>query len=117
MVEEETIFHKIVKGQIPCTKVYEDDDVLAFKDINPAAPFHCLVIPKDMQGLTSVAKASKEHIEILGKLMVAVSKIAEENNLEKGFRTVLNTGEEGGQTVNYIHIHILAGRNLKWPPG
>lgn len=116
-MENETVFHKILKGQIPSTKVYEDDDVYAFKDINPVAPFHCLVIPKKMDGLVSLAHADSSHIEILGKLMVAVSKIAEQEKLEKGFRTVLNTGEEGGQTVNYIHLHILAGRDLKWPPG
>mmetsp|Transcript_28520 Transcript_28520/g.29672 ORF Transcript_28520/g.29672 Transcript_28520/m.29672 type:complete len:118 (-) Transcript_28520:43-396(-) len=117
MVEEETIFHKMVKGYIPVDKIYEDEDVLAFKDINPQAPFHCLVIPRKMQGLSSLAKATDEHKDILGKLMLAVAKIAEKNKLEKGFRTVINTGQEGGQTVNYIHIHILAGRELKWPPG
>lgn len=115
--EKETIFHKILKKEIPSTKVYEDDYVYAFKDINPVADFHCLVIPKQMQGLSSIAKASDKHLDILGRLMLAVSKIAEENKLEKGFRTVINTGQEGGQTVDYIHIHVIAGRDLKWPPG
>lgn len=116
-INEETIFHKIIKKDIPSKMVYENEDVYAFKDINPCAPFHCLVIPKRMQGLSSLSKADDSHIDILGKLLLAVSKIAEQENLEKGFRTVINTGEEGGQTVNYIHIHILAGRNLSWPPG
>ncbi len=117
MVEQETLFHKLLDGRIPSTKVYEDDFVYAFKDINPVAPFHCLVIPKKMQGLSSISKATEEHEVILGKLMVAVSKIANENKLEKGFRTVINTGEDGGQTVPYIHIHIIGERSMKWPPG
>lgn len=117
MVEEQTIFHKIIDKKIPSEKVYEDDDIYAFKDINPSAPFHCLVIPKVMNGLNSLASANEGHVELLGKMMVAISKIAKEQKLEKGFRTVFNTGEEGGQSVNYIHAHILAGRELKWPPG
>lgn len=122
MVEETpkdqiTLFHKIVRGEIKSEKVYEDDDVYAFKDINPVAPFHCLLIPKKLNGLTSLLNAKKEHSDILGKLMLAASKIAEEQKLEKGFRLVINNGEDSGQSVNYIHLHIIAGRSLKWPPG
>lgn len=119
MVEEkkETIFHKILKGDIKSEKVYEDDYVYAFKDVYPVAPFHVLVIPKLNHEIESLLKVDSQHEVILGKLMVAVSKIAKENNLEKGYRTIINTGEGGGQTVFYLHIHIIAGRELTWPPG
>lgn len=116
MVEGGTIFDKIIKGDIPCDKVYENEDVLAFKDINPQAPFHCLVIPKKFNGLSQLSKATKEHSEILAKLMLAVAEIANENKLE-GFRVVINDGKDSGQTVFHLHIHILAGRELNWPPG
>jgi len=117
MVENETLFHKIVDGRIPSTKVYEDDYIYAFKDINPVAPFHCLIIPKIMSGLSGLDKATDDHEAILGKMMVAASKIAKEQNITNGFRTVINTGEDGGQTVSYIHMHMIAGKPLGWPPG
>lgn len=117
MSEEKTIFHKILNKEIPSECVYEDEFVYAFKDITPQAPFHCLVIPKKMQGLVSLMDATDEHEAILGKLMVATARIAKEQKLEKGYRTVINSGAEPGQTVFYLHVHVLAGRNFTWPPG
>jgi diadenosine tetraphosphate (Ap4A) HIT family hydrolase len=114
-----TLFDKIISGEIPAAIVKQDDKVLAFKDINPAAPAHILVIPKDRAGLTNIRKASPEHIEILGRLMVAAGEIA--NDTELGFgdgaRIVINDGPDGGQEVMHLHIHVLGGREMTWPPG
>ena len=114
-----TLFDKIISGEIPAAIVKQDDKVLAFKDINPAAPAHILVIPKDRAGLTNIRKASPEHIEILGRLMVAAGEIA--NDTELGFgdgaRIVINDGPDGGQEVMHPHIHVLGGREMTWPPG
>jgi len=127
--DAETIFDKIIAGDIPSDKVMETDDILAFKDINPAAPAHILVIPKDRMGLSNLRKSSPEHIEILGKLLVAAGEIA--RNTELGFggdddssggfgggaRIVINDGKDGGQEVPHLHVHVLGGRSLTWPPG
>lgn len=117
--EPDTIFDKIIAGEIPAAVVFEDDQVLAFKDINPAAPAHVLVIPKFRRGLSNLRKASNEHIEILGRLLVAAGKIA--NDTELGFgdgaRVVINDGNDGGQEVPHLHVHVLGGRQLTWPPG
>ena len=114
-----TLFDKIISGEIPAAIVKQDDKVLAFKDIKPAAPAHILVIPKDRAGLTNIRKASPEHIEILGRLMVAAGEIA--NDTELGFgdgaRIVINDGPDGGQEVMHLHIHVLGGREMTWPPG
>lgn len=114
-----TLFDKIISGEIPAAIVKQDDKILAFKDINPAAPAHILVIPKDRAGLTNIRKASPEHIEILGRLMVAAGEIA--NDTELGFgdgaRIVINDGTDGGQEVMHLHIHVLGGRAMTWPPG
>ena len=114
-----TLFDKIISGEIPAAIVKQDDKILAFKDINPAAPAHILVIPKDRAGLTNIRKASPEHIEILGRLMVAAGEIA--NDTELGFgdgaRIVVNDGTDGGQEVMHLHIHVLGGRAMTWPPG
>jgi histidine triad (HIT) family protein len=117
--EPETIFDKIVSGEIPVTIVKEDDKILAFKDINPAAPSHVLVIPKDRQGLTRLSKASPEHYEILGRLMVAAGEIAADESLGfgQGARIVVNDGNEVGQEVFHLHLHVLGGREFSWPPG
>lgn len=114
--EENTIFHKILKGEIPSTKVYENDDVYAFRDISPQAPTHIIVIPKKMNGLNMLSSAKEEHVPILGKLLLACSVIAEQEKLERGYRVVINCGKEGCQSVNYIHLHLLGGKQLGWPP-
>lgn len=115
--ETKTIFHKVLSKEIPTEAVYEDDFVYAFKDNNPVSPFHVLVVPKKLQGLTSLSKATDEHEQILGKLLVAVSKIAKEYNLDDGFRTVINNGDNAGQSVFYLHVHLIGKKKLGWPPG
>ena len=117
--EPGTIFDKILAGEIPATIVKEDDKILAFKDINPAAPAHVLVIPKERDGLTRIRKATNEHIEILGRLMVAAGEIAKDESLGfgDGARIVINDGKEGGQEVFHLHVHVLGGRAFTWPPG
>ena len=112
---EDCLFCKIVNGDIPAEKVYEDEHALAFKDINPAAPVHILVIPK--KHLSSVAHAEISDQSLLGKLLLTANRVAKEQGLEKGFRYIINTGEQGGQTVFHLHLHILGGRPLVWPPG
>ena len=115
--EEETIFHKIVAGKIPSTKVYENDDVYSFRDINPVAKVHIIIVPKKMQGLNMLSSAKEEHIPILGKLLLAASEIAKQEKLEKGYRIVINCGKEGCQSVPYLHLHLIGGQQLSWPPG
>jgi diadenosine tetraphosphate (Ap4A) HIT family hydrolase len=114
-----TLFDKIISGEIPASIVKQDEHVLAFKDIYPAAPVHILVIPKDRAGLTNIRKASPEHIEILGRLMVAAGEIAKDRDLGfgDGARIVINDGPDGGQDVMHLHIHVLGGRAMTWPPG
>ena len=109
-----TIFDKIIAKEIPATIVKEDDHILAFKDINPVAPAHILVIPKDRNGLTQIRKASAEHTDILGRLLVAAGEIANDSDLGfgDGARIVINDGNDGGQEVYHIHVHVLGGRKL-----
>ena len=110
------LFCKIIAGDIPSNKVYSDDDVYAFHDINPAAPQHVLIIPK--KHLTDVRSANEEDQALMGKLLLKANDLAKELGLdEKGFRYVINTGEYGGQTGFHLHLHILGGRALGWPPG
>lgn len=109
------LFCKIVAGQIPSTKVYEDDYVYAFMDIDPQAPFHAIVIPKEH--IASAAEINAENSILISKVFEAISIIAKQENLENGFRVVNNCGKDGGQTVGHIHFHLLARRNLAWPPG
>lgn len=109
------LFCKIIKGEIPSTKVYEDEYVLAFKDIDPQAPFHAVVIPK--QHFVSAAEINSDNSVYVSKIFEAISKIAKDNNLDSGFRVVTNCGKDGGQTVGHLHYHLLAGRRLHWPPG
>lgn len=110
------IFCKIVSGDIPSTKVYEDDKILAFRDLNPEAPEHVLVIPKEH--IQSIAHAKEEHLNLLGYLQLKIPEIAKKLAIdESGFRVVANTGDEGGQTVHHLHYHLLGGRQMKWPPG
>ncbi len=110
-----TIFQKIIDKQIPADIVYEDDRCLAFRDINPQAPTHVLVIPK--RAIRSVAELEASDADLIGYLFVVVRKIAEQEGLSNGYRTVINSGRDGGQTVDHLHIHLLGGRGLAWPPG
>ena len=112
--DDDCIFCKIIKGKIPSKKIYEDDEILAFHDITPHAPIHFLVIPKrHIPDLTETADS-----ELLGKLVVKARELAVEQGCgEKGFRLVINCKSDAGQTVNHLHLHILGGRHLKWPPG
>jgi len=110
------LFCKMVSGEIAPDKVYEDDDVLAFRDINPQAPLHLLVIPK--VHISTLNDLDEEHAALLGKMYFAVTKIARQQGVaEDGYRTVVNCNRDGGQTVFHIHLHMLAGRGLQWPPG
>ena len=109
------LFCKIIAGEIPSKKIYEDEDVYAFADIDPQAPFHAVIVPK--VHISSVAEITPENSIYIAKIYEAVAKIASAENLEKGFRVVTNCGEEGGQTVGHLHFHLLARRYLQWPPG
>jgi Diadenosine tetraphosphate (Ap4A) hydrolase and other HIT family hydrolases len=112
----DTIFSKIVRREIPADIVYEDDEVLAFRDLNPQAPVHVLFIPK--QPLATLNDATAGDAELLGKLLLATAVYAKQEGLaEQGYRTVINTNEDGGQTVYHLHVHLLAGRRMHWPPG
>ncbi|XP_071737619.1 14 kDa zinc-binding protein [Rutidosis leptorrhynchoides] len=112
-----TIFDKIIKKEIPANVVYEDDKVLAFRDINPQAPTHIVLIPKVRDGLTGLSKAEERHIEILGRLLYTAKVVAKQENLKEGFRIVINDGPKGCQSVYHIHVHLLGGRQMNWPPG
>lgn len=109
------LFCKIAAGEIPSTKVFEDDKVLAFRDIDPQAPFHVVIIPK--AHISCAAEITEENSALIAHIFEVVAKIAAEQKLDKGFRVVNNCGEQGGQTVNHLHFHMLAGRNMGWPPG
>ena len=109
------LFCKIIKGEIPSTKVYEDEFVYAFLDIDPQAPFHAVIVPKIH--IKSADEISGENSMYIAKIFEAVAKIAKYENLENGYRVVNNCGVDGGQTVGHIHFHLLARRNLQWPPG
>lgn len=110
------IFCKIVEGSMPSEKVYEDDAVLAFKDIHAQAPVHLLVIPK--RHIPSVREIGEEEGALMGRIFAVINQLAEEHGLaDRGFRIVNNCGQEGGQTVHHIHFHLLGGRALTWPPG
>ena len=106
------LFCKIARGEIPCRKVYEDDELFAFHDINPVAPVHFMVIPK--LHLDSLSQAGSEHAVLLGKMLLLAPRLAKEQGLDHGFRTVINTGKGGGQEVFHFHIHIIGGGNI--PP-
>ena len=110
------LFLKIIERDIPADIVYEDDDVLAFRDINPQAPLHVLVIPK--KHIRTLNDVSGEDQTLLGKLLIVARNIArDEGFAEEGYRVVMNCNRDAGQTVFHIHVHLLAGRSLSWPPG
>ena len=109
------IFCKIIEGTIPSTAVYQDDFGYAFADINPQAPVHVLLVPREH--IESLDEANKEHRALLGHLLLAAAEIARKKGLGSGYRIVMNTGVDGGQTVEHLHLHLLGGRALTWPPG
>ncbi|WP_446009436.1 histidine triad nucleotide-binding protein [Candidatus Electrothrix sp.] len=111
---EDCLFCKIIRGDIPADKLYEDDEVLAFRDIAPVAPVHFLVIPK--KHISGPSGVTEEDDKVIGKMMRIGNHIAKEEGLEQ-FRLVLNNGAEAGQTVFHIHMHVIGGRSLNWPPG
>ena len=112
---DDCIFCKIAKGEIPSNKAYEDDQILVFHDITPAAPVHLLAIPK--VHIQSAGEVDERNAEVVGHLFAVIAKLSKELKLDDGFRVVTNAGKNGGQTVNHLHFHLLAGRQLAWPPG
>ncbi len=111
---EDTIFGRILRGEIPCDEVFSDDLCLAFRDIQPQAPTHILVIPR--KAIKNLNEASKEDKTLLGHLLLVGARVAKQEGIEN-WRTVINNGAEAGQTVFHLHVHIIGGRPLKWPPG
>ncbi len=110
------IFCKIIQGDIPSQKVYEDDLVMAFNDISPQAPVHILIIPKEHY--SNILEVEESQKELIGHIFMIAKKIAREMGIhEKGFRIVMNCNRDGGQTVFHLHFHLLAGRQMHWPPG
>lgn len=108
---EDCIFCKIIKGEVPSTKVYEDDEILAFRDISPVTPVHVLVIPK--KHITSLVDLKPEDEAVIGRIYTVINKIAkQEGILEKGYRVIVNCGEDGGQVVKHVHFHLLGGKKL-----
>lgn len=111
----ETLFSKIIRREIPADIVYEDDLALAFKDISPQAPVHILIIPK--KPLPQLAAAESEDHALMGHLLLTAKRVAKLAGLKNGYRLVINNGSDGGQTVDHLHLHILGGRQMQWPPG
>jgi len=109
------LFCKIVAGRVPSKKVYEDEKAYAFEDINPQAPTHVLVIPK--KHITDIKEATDADAEIIGYLNLVAARIARERELTHGYRTVYNVGPDAGQSVFHLHLHLLGGRKMSWPPG
>ena len=109
------LFCKIIEGQIPSTPVYQDELAYAFADINPKAPVHVLIVPREHFG--SLDEASQAKRALLGHLLWAAAEIARKKGLAKGYRVVVNTGSDGGQTVDHLHLHLMGGRMMTWPPG
>ncbi len=114
-MSESCLFCRIATGEIPAEYVWEDDRCVAFRDLHPQAPVHLLVIPREH--IASHAHAMAEHTALLGHLMSVVSDLARSHGLAKGYRLVINTGQDGGQTVEHLHLHLLGGRAMGWPPG
>jgi histidine triad (HIT) family protein len=115
MTDPNCLFCKIIAGKIPSKKVYEDDRVFVFEDINPQAPTHVLIIPKEH--IEGVNTARPEDAEIIGYCHLVAAKLGRERKIEEGYRTVYNVGPNSGQSVFHLHLHLLGGRDLKWPPG
>ena len=111
-----TVFDKLLSKEWDCKKVYEDDKAFAFRDINPQAPVHILIIPKNRDGLTQLSKAREDQKALLGHLMYVAAEVGKKE-CPDGFRIVINDGEQGAQSVYHLHLHLLGGRQMQWPPG
>jgi len=109
------IFCRIIRGEAPAKKIYEDEHVFVFEDINPQAPTHVLIIPK--KHIVGLKEAQAEDAEIIGYLHLVAAQIARQRGIEDGYRTVFNVGPRAGQSVFHLHLHLLGGRALRWPPG
>ena len=112
---DDCLFCKIVQGKIPSKKVYEDEHTFAFEDTDPKAPTHVLIVPK--KHLTGLKEATAPDAETIGRCHLIAAKIAKERKIEDGYRTVLNVGSKSGQSVFHLHVHLIGGRDLRWPPG
>ncbi len=112
---ENCLFCKIIRGEIPAEKLYEDDDLIAFNDISPQAPTHFLVIPK--KHIVSQTDITESDEQIMGKLMRIAAQVADEKGIGEGYRVVINNGSKAGQLVMHLHMHVIGGRPLNWPPG
>ena len=113
--DKNNIFAKILRGEIPCNKIYESKYVLAFYDINPQKKIHALVIPKKL--IPRIALSEESDGELLGHLLLTARRVAKENSLDEGFRIIINNGKQGGESVPHLHVHLMGGRKLNWPPG
>jgi histidine triad (HIT) family protein len=109
------LFCRILRNEIPAKKIYEDEHTFAFEDINPQAPTHVLIIPK--RHVRGLKEATSEDAELIGRCQLAAAEIARQRGIEDGYRTVLNVGPQAGQSVFHLHVHLLGGRSLHWPPG
>jgi histidine triad (HIT) family protein len=115
MAEGKTLFQKIADGEVPAEMVYDDDRCIAFRDINPQAPTHILIVPRKV--IPSLDDLSEGDADLVGHLLIVAKKLAATENLVNGYRTVFNCGPAAGQSVDHIHLHLLGGRTLSWPPG
>ena len=113
--DRNNVFARILRGELPCAKVYEDEHVFAFEDIKPKAPTHVLVVPK--KHFAGLNDAQAEDADVIGRCHLVAAEIARQRNVEDGYRTVVNVGPGAGQTVFHLHVHLLGGRGLNWPPG
>ncbi|MEP6643619.1 MAG: histidine triad nucleotide-binding protein [Acidobacteriaceae bacterium] len=109
------LFCRIISGEIPGKKVYEDEHTYAFEDLHPQAPTHVLIVPK--KHIRGLREATSEDADVIGRCHLAAAQIARERSIENGYRTVLNVGAQAGQSVFHLHVHLIGGRNLSWPPG
>ena len=114
-MSDNCLFCKIIAGKVSATKVYEDDKVFAFEDINPQAPTHVLLVPR--RHIAGLKEAAAEDAEIIGYLHLIAARLGRERGIEDGYRTVLNVGPKSGQSVFHLHLHLIGGRDMKWPPG
>lgn len=112
-----TFFDKIVNKEIPAAIIHEDELCIAFRDINPQGPVHFLVIPKNKDGLNKLSNAEPRHKALLGHLLYTAAEVARKEGLADGYRTVINDGKDGAQSVYHLHVHVIGGRQLTWPPG
>ena len=114
-MSNDCLFCRIIRGEVPAKKIYEDERTFAFQDISPQAPTHVLIIPK--KHIRGLKEAAAEDAELLGYCQLVAAKLARERGIEDGYRTVYNVGPRAGQSVFHIHLHLLGGRDLRWPPG